>query len=295
MSKYNGLGVALVTPFKSDFSVDFEALERLINYQIDNSVDFLVILGSTGEAATLSLEERKEILEKSLVFAKGRIPMVAGASSNNTRAILSEIKSNIYEGYDALMTVCPWYNKPSQSGIYEHFNLISKAWQNDIILYNVPGRTSSNLEVNTVLKLIENNANIVALKEASGNVGQVDNFLNNLPEYFDILSGDDPLTLPLMSIGAKGLISVIGQAFPSQIGEMVRFCTKNEFSKARNIHFALKHITDLAFKEGNPTGIKSILNTLELCEDFVRLPLMCASTQLKNEIKIEIEENNLLH
>lgn len=282
--KLEGLGIALVTPFKADKSIDFDALERLIEYQIENGVDFFVVLGTTAETPTLSEEEKEQIMKFILEKVNGRVPLVLGMGSNNTAALVDQLKNNKFEGYSAILSVVPSYNKPSQEGIYQHFSAIAKASPLPVILYNVPGRTGVNMTAATTLRLAHENANIIGVKEASGNFHQIEEIIKNKPAHFEVISGDDGITYPLMTLGAKGVISVIGNAFPKEFGQMVRKCLRGDTHGALPHHFQFTELFNLLFVDGNPAGVKCTLNALGMIENELRLPLV--PTRLSTNEKI---------
>lgn len=283
-SKFLGTGVALVTPFKSDLSIDHDALTNIVNFNIENGTDYLVICGTTGESVTITKEEKKAVIQTISKANGGRVPMVLGIGGNNTMAVIEEIKNTDLSGIDALLSVSPYYSKPTQEGIYKHFEAISQASPIDIILYNVPGRTSKNMDVATTLKLAKDFKNIIAVKEAGNNVAQYLELIKNKPEGFLIISGDDDLALSVTLSGGAGVISVIGQAFPKAFSNMIRLGLKGDAKEAYAIHFKLMDIVNYIFEENNPAGIKAVFEALNLCQDTVRLPLVPASNQLKEKI-----------
>ncbi|MCA5003567.1 4-hydroxy-tetrahydrodipicolinate synthase [Sphingobacterium bovistauri] len=288
MTEIQGAGVALVTPFNADGSVDFETLGKLIEFQIKEGMNYLVSLGTTGETATLSSEEKKKIWKFTKDKVNGRVPLVAGIGGNHTQEIVETIKNFDIEGYCAILSVSPYYNKPTQEGIYQHYKAISEASQLPIILYNVPGRTGSNMTAQTTLRLANDFDNIVAIKEASGNFAQFSEILRDKPDDFMLISGDDPGTLPMMAMGAVGIISVVGNAYPSFVSTLTKLCSEGAFVEARNYHNKLLYITDLCFIEGNPCGVKYILEELGFGKEYVRLPLVSISLATKQKIKEEI-------
>ena len=282
--KLQGLGVALVTPFRQDKSIDFEALGRVIEHQIAGGADFLVVLGTTGETPTLFPEEKQQV--KNFVREKvaGRLPLVLGVGGNNTMALVRELKTGDYAGFEAILSVVPYYNKPSQQGIFEHYMAIAEASPLPVILYNVPGRTGVNMTAETTLRLARANDRIIGVKEASGKFDQIEEIIKNKPEDFTVISGDDSITYPLMTLGAKGVISVIGNAFPREFGRMVRLCLKGNFADALPIHFRFTELFNLLFVDGNPAGVKCTLNALGIIENELRLPLV--STRMSTNEKI---------
>ena len=288
MTEIQGAGVALVTPFNADGSIDFETLGRLIEFQIEEGMNYLVSLGTTGETATLSSEEKKKIWKFTKEKVNGRVPLVAGIGGNNTYEIIQNIKDFETEGYCSILSVSPYYNKPTQEGIYQHYKAIAEVSTLPIILYNVPGRTGSNMTAQTTLRLANEFKNIVAIKEASGNFAQFSEILRDKPENFMLISGDDPATLPMMALGAVGIISVVGNALPQQVAMLARLCTEGDYVSARKIHHQLLHITDLCFVEGNPCGVKYILREMGYGMDHVRLPLVPISADTQAKIKKEL-------
>jgi len=283
-SKFLGTGVALVTPFKSDLSVDHQALTNIVNFNIDNGTDYLVISGTTGESVTISKKEKQDIIATITLANNARVPLVLGIGGNNTMAVIEEIKNTDLTYMDAILSVSPYYSKPTQEGIYQHFKAISEASPVDIILYNVPGRTSKNVEVSTTLRLANDFKNIIAVKEAGNNVAQYLELIKNKPDDFLIISGDDDLALGIVLAGGAGVISVIGQAFPKDFSNMIRLGLKGETKEAYKLYFKLMDVIGYIFEENNPAGIKSVFEALNLCEDTVRLPLVPASKQLKQKI-----------
>jgi 4-hydroxy-tetrahydrodipicolinate synthase len=271
-SKFTGLGVAMITPFKTDFSVDFEALSNLTNYLIEGGVHFLVVLGTTGETATLTKDEKLAVYNTVKAAAAGRVPLVAGIGGNNTMEVLEHIKAFDFTGWDGILSVSPYYNKPNQEGIYLHYKAIAEAAPRPVIIYNVPGRTGSNMTAATQLR-IANLPNIVATKEASGNFSQVMDIINNRPADLLVLSGDDALTYPFMALGMEGVISVIGNAYPKEFSSMVNHCLQGNWNEAKALHYKLLALMETIFDDGSPGGIKVILNKMGLCENVVRLPL----------------------
>lgn len=284
MQKFIGTGVALITPFKKDLSVDFLALMKLVEFNIINGVDYLVINGTTGESATISKEERLKIIDVVVTTNQGRLPLVLGIGGNNTASIIEEILSEDLSHIDAILSVAPYYNKPTQEGFYRHFEAIALASPKPIILYNVPGRTSKNMVPTTTLRLAKNFENIVAVKEAGNNVQQYLELIKNKPKDFLIISGDDDLALNVVLAGASGVISVIGQAFPEDFSTLIRLGLNGKNKEAYEIHFKLMEVINLIFSENNPAGIKTVLEALNLTTSEVRLPLVKASEELQKEI-----------
>jgi 4-hydroxy-tetrahydrodipicolinate synthase len=284
-SKFLGTGVALVTPFKSDLNIDHDALANIVNFNIEHGVEYLVVCGTTGESVTITNEEKKSIIETISKTNNGRVPLVLGIGGNNTAQVIEEIKSTDLSTIDAILSVCPYYSKPTQEGIYQHFKAISEASPKDIILYNVPGRTSRNIEVETTLRLANDFKNIIGVKEAGNNVTQYLQLIKNKPENFLIISGDDDLALGIVLAGGAGVISVIGQAYPKEFSNMIRLGLKGDAKEAYKLHFRLMDVIGYIFEENNPAGIKAVFEALNLCGDSVRLPLVPASSQLKEKIK----------
>lgn len=289
MNELRGAGVALVTPFHEDGSIDFEALSALIEYQIAEGMNYLVVLGTTGETATLTSDERKQVWEFTAKKVNGRVPLVAGVGGNNTAEIVHQVEHFDIEGYCAILSVSPYYNKPTQEGIYQHYKAIAEASSLPIILYNVPGRTGSNMSAATTVRLANDCPNIVATKEASGSFAQFSEILRDKPAHFLLISGDDPVTLPMMALGAVGIISVVGNAFPGKVAQLTKLCAEGKYAEARPIHESLLHITDLCFVEGNPAGVKYILQRQGIGQDNVRLPLVSIGSGTKEKIDHELE------
>lgn len=285
MNELHGAGVALVTPFDTHGAIDFDALGRLIDYQIDEGISYLVSLGTTGETATLSAAERKDVWKYTVEKVAGRVPLIAGIGGNNTAEVVKQITDMESAGFQAILSVSPYYNKPTQAGIYEHYKAVAAAAPLPVILYNVPSRTGSNMTPETTIRLAHDVSNIVATKEASGNYDQFSKIMRDKPTDFLLISGDDGATLPMMSLGAVGTISVVANAFPSDISRLTRLCLAGKFDEARQVHNNLLNVTDLCFAEGNPTGVKSFLSHLGITPPYVRLPLMPASTQLERATK----------
>lgn len=284
---FRGTGIAIITPFNEDKSIDFNGLENLIDHLINGGVEYIVSLGSTGESATLNRIEKIEVLEFTVEKVKGRIPIVAGFGGNNTQQVIEDIASFHFNGVDAILSVSPYYNKPTQSGIYNHYAAIAGSTEMPIILYNVPGRTSSNLTSGTTLKLAHDFTNIIAVKEASGDLVQCMEIVQGKPDGFAVISGEDALTLPMLSFGMDGVISVIGNAFPQEFSDMVRLGLDGNFEQASNLHFRLLKMIEYIFSEGNPGGIKSALKCLKICQDYLRLPLAPISEELAYQIREE--------
>ncbi|MDY0090248.1 MAG: 4-hydroxy-tetrahydrodipicolinate synthase [Flavobacteriaceae bacterium] len=285
MQSLIGTGVALVTPFKKDFSVDTEALKKIVNFQIENGVDYLVVLGTTAETATLTDEEKKLVIKTVLEANNGRIPLVLGVGGNNTSNVVQELKSRDFTGFSAILSVSPYYNKPTQEGIYSHFKAIAEAAPIPIIVYNVPGRTSSNMLPETVFRLAKDFKNIVAIKEAAGDIVQAMKLIQHKPKDFLVISGDDIITLPMILAGGAGVISVIGEGFPKQFSDMVRLALDRKVDQAYQIHYALTDAIEMIFEQGNPAGIKEVFKCIGLSENTVRLPLVNVNENLAFRIK----------
>jgi 4-hydroxy-tetrahydrodipicolinate synthase len=284
MQKFIGTGVALVTPFKDDKSIDFSALEKLVEYNIANGINYLVINGTTGESVTISKEERQKIIEVIVAINNNRVPLVLGIGGNNTAAVINEIQSEDLSHIDAILSVAPYYNKPTQEGFYQHFKAIALSSPIPIILYNVPGRTSKNMDPSTTIRLAKDFDIIIGVKEAGNNVQQYLELIKNKPKDFLIISGDDDLALNVVLAGASGVISVIGQAFPKEFSTLINLGLEGDNKQAYQIHFKLMEVINLIFSENNPAGIKAVLQRLELTSDNVRLPLIKASEKLQKEI-----------
>ncbi|KAA5824737.1 4-hydroxy-tetrahydrodipicolinate synthase [Algibacter amylolyticus] len=284
-NKFVGTGVALVTPFNSDLSIDHEALANIVNYNIDNGTDYLVICGTTAESVTLTKQEKKDVIATISKANNGRLPLVLGIGGNNTMGVIEEINSTDLSGIDAILSVSPYYSKPTQEGIYQHFKAIATACPIDIILYNVPGRTSKNMEVDTTLRLANDFKNIVGVKEAGNNMAQYYELIKNKPEGFLVISGDDDLVLSVTLAGGAGVISVIGQAYPKEFSEMIRLGLKGDAKAGFALHYRLMDVIGYIFEENNPAGIKAVFEALNLCKDTVRLPIVPASNALKAKIQ----------
>jgi len=285
MEAIKGIGVALVTPFKNNKSIDYDALRKLVNYQINNGIDYLVVLGTTGEPATLSIFEKDLVRQTIIKENKNRLPLVLGIGGNNTKAVIDEIAQTDLSNFSAILSVSPYYNKPTQSGIYEHFKSIAETSPIPIIIYNVPGRTASNISVDTVIKLAKNCDKIVAVKEAAGDMVQAMRLLQQKPKDFMVISGDDMIALPMVLAGASGVISVIGQGFPKFFSKLIRLGLQGHAKEAYDLQYKIMDSIDYIFEEGNPAGIKALLNIKEICTTEVRLPLVCASLKLQDNLR----------
>ena len=273
-NKFRGLGIALITPFKTDGSIDFDARDRLVEYQIKGRADFLCIMGTTAETPTLSREEKRLLKEHLVERVAGRVPLLMGCGGNNTAAILDELQNEDWKGIDGVLSVCPYYNKPSQEGLYQHFAAIAKVSPVPVVLYNVPGRTGVNMTAETTLRLAREFENIVAIKEASGNITQMDDIIKDKPQHFDVISGDDGITFPLITLGAVGVISVIGNALPAEFSRMVRLALRGEYSSSLTIHHKFTELFKLLFVDGNPAGVKAMLSEMGMIQNVLRLPLV---------------------
>jgi len=269
-----GMGVALITPFKEDEGVDYEALNRMIEHLMDNGADYIVALGTTAETPSLSDDEKREITRIIVEKVGRRVPIVLGVGGNCTRNVVSQIENIDLKGIDAILSVVPYYNKPSQEGIYQHFKTIAKASPLPVVLYNVPGRTGTNMSATTTLRLANEFDNITAIKEASGIFSQIDDIIKHKPADFQVISGDDGITFPLIALGAVGVISVIGNAFPKEFSRMVRLALHGDYSSARVIHSRFAELFELLFVDGNPAGVKSMLNVMGFIDNKLRLPLV---------------------
>ena len=289
---YKGTGVALVTPFKNDLQVDYPALQNIVNHVINNGVDFLVALGTTSEAAVLSAEEKTLVVETIVNVNNGRVPVMLGVGGNNTADILNQLKQQKFYGITGILSVVPYYNKPQQAGIKAHFKAIADVSRVPVILYNVPGRTAQNMTAKTCLELAKH-PNIVAVKEASGDFQQVMEILRDKPDNFSVLSGEDALTMPLIALGADGVISVAANAYTRDFSDMVSLQRAGETAKARALHYKMLELTNLLFEDGNPAGVKALLNLMGLCEDALRLPLVSMRSDLKLRMKKIIDQNQI--
>ena len=293
MQSLIGTGVALVTPFRQDFSVDVEALVKIVNYQIENGIEYLVILGTTAENATLNKQEKELVINTVVEANKGRLPLVLGVGGNNTYELVDELKTRDFSNFVAILSVSPYYNKPTQEGIYQHFKAISQASPVPVILYNVPGRTSSNMLPATVIRLANDFKNIVAIKEAAGDIVQAMKLINGTPKGFHVISGDDMVTLPMVLAGGSGVISVIGEGFPRQFSDMVRLGLDRKVNEAYELHYLVADSIDMIFEQGNPAGIKEVLKAIGLCENTVRLPLVNVDENLANRLKEAVRKINV--
>jgi 4-hydroxy-tetrahydrodipicolinate synthase len=287
--KFQGLGVAMVTPFNADGTIDFEGLTSLTNHLIEGGVDYLVVQGTTGESATMTLKEKQDVLEHVKQVNAGRKPIVFGHGGNNTAALVEGFKNFNWDGVDAILSASPYYNKPTQEGIFQHYKTLDKSTPRPIIIYNVPGRTSSNITASTTVRMAHELNNMIAIKEASGDLGQVSQIIKNRPEDFAVISGDDPLVVPHIAVGGEGVISVIGNVIPKSFSTMVHQALEGDFNNARQMHLRLLDLIDLLFVEGNPGGIKAALKSRGVCGDAVRLPLVNVSTATYQAIEKELK------
>jgi len=288
--KITGTGVAIVTPFRKDGSVDFKSLEKLVNFLINSGVDYLVVLGTTGETPVLTKDEKQAIVNQVIEINNKRVPIVQGLGGNNTMELVNQLQNSSFEGVDALLSVTPYYNKPGQEGLYQHFKAIAQHSHLPIILYNVPGRTGINLTAETTLRLAKDfGKQIIGTKEASANMAQVMDILKDKPAGFKLISGDDALAFPLICMGGSGVISVVANAFPKEFSTMVRHILNGEIVDARKIHFKMLPVIDLVFAEGSPTGIKAFLDVLGIVPNYLRLPLVTASKELYKKIELTVK------
>ncbi|OXB06833.1 4-hydroxy-tetrahydrodipicolinate synthase [Flavobacterium pectinovorum] len=284
MQSLIGTGVALVTPFKKDFSIDFEALQRIVNFSIDGGVEYLVVMGTTAENATLTQDEKEQVINAVIDINKGRLPIVLGVGGNNTMQVVEELKTRDFSAFEAILSVSPYYNKPTQEGIYQHFKAVAEASPIPVILYNVPGRTSSNMLPSTVVRLAKDFDNVVAIKEAAGDVVQAMQLIKNAPKDFLVISGDDMIALPIVLAGGAGVISVIGQGFPKEFSEMIRLGLNKKVNEAFKTQYFLSDCIDMIFEQGNPAGIKQVFQALGIAENTVRLPLVSVDDSLANRL-----------
>ena len=292
-NKFRGLGIALITPFKADGSIDEEALIRLVEFQIKGGADFLCIMGTTAETPCLTPDEKLWLRETLVQRVAGRVPLLMGCGGNNTAAVVRELQETDWTGIDGVLSVCPMYNKPSQEGLYQHFSAIAKASPVPIVLYNVPGRTGVNMTAETTLRLARDFENIVAIKEASGNITQMDDIIKNKPAGFDVISGDDGITFPLITLGAVGVISVIGNALPREFSRMVRLALRGEYASALTIHHKFTELFKLLFVDGNPAGVKAMLHAMGMIENQLRLPLVPTRLTTMEQISTILRELNI--
>jgi 4-hydroxy-tetrahydrodipicolinate synthase len=292
MKKFRGAGVAIVTPFKSDSSIDFAALGRVINHVINGGINYIVAMGTTGESVTLTKDEKKALISYVVEVIDNRVPLIVGIGGNNTQEVINCIRHVNLTGVDGILSVAPYYNKPGQKGIFEHFKAIATCSSVPVIIYNVPLRTCVNISSETCLTLAHECENIVAVKEASGDISQIMKIVKGKPENFSVISGDDMMTIPIIAAGGSGVISVLANAFPSQCVELVAHSLKNNFKSARELQFRFLEIIELLFIEGNPSGVKAMLNLMNICQNNVRLPLVPVSRPVYTRIQKAIEEVN---
>jgi 4-hydroxy-tetrahydrodipicolinate synthase len=294
MNTLKGLGVAMVTPFKKDLTIDVDALKALTTHLVENGADYLVVMGTTGETPVLDKEDKKLVLDTILATNAGRKPVVLGMGGNNTHELCLQLDRMDTTGISAILSVSPYYNKPTQNGLFEHFKAVSEHSKLPIILYNVPGRTGSNMTADTTLRIAFDCKNVIGIKEASGNVEQVMSIIKDRKKDFLVISGDDAITLPLIASGADGVISVVGNAFPAEFGAMVHHAMKAELNEARALHYRLLEITQLMFVEGNPAGVKEVLAHLDICEHYLRLPLVPVSQATSERMRRVMMDEELI-
>lgn len=292
MKKFRGTGVAIITPFKNDSSIDFAALGRVVNHVINGGVNYIVALGTTGESVTLTKDEKKAVISYVIEAIDNRVPLVVGIGGNNTQEVINTIRYTEFAGVDGILSVAPYYNKPSQRGMFQHFKAIATCSPVPIILYNVPGRTCSNISSDTCLELAHECENIVGVKEASGDLTQIMRIIKGKPENFSVISGDDLMSIPVISVGGAGVISVLANAFPTHTSELVNHALKNNFKSARDLQFRLLEIIELLFIEGNPAGVKDMMSLMSICQNNLRLPLVPVSRPIHTRIQKAVDELN---
>lgn len=292
-TRLKGMGVALITPFHEDGEVDYKALIRLADYLIQNGADFLCVLGTTAETPTLTTDEKEKIKKLVIERVNGRVPILLGCGGNNTQAIIDSLKNDDFTGVDAILSVVPFYNKPSQEGIYQHYKAIANSTDLPIVLYNVPGRTGVNMTAETTLRIARDFDNVIAIKEASGNITQMDDIIKNKPANFDVISGDDGITFPLITLGAVGVISVIGNAFPREFSRMTRLALQGDYNNALKIHHKFTELFSLLFVDGNPAGVKAMLNAMGFIENKLRLPLVPTRITTFEKMRTILQELNI--
>ncbi|MGC1392346.1 MAG: 4-hydroxy-tetrahydrodipicolinate synthase [Bacteroidales bacterium] len=290
--KFRGTGVAIVTPFKNDSSIDFAALGRVVNHVINGGVNYIVVLGTTGESATLTKDEKKAIISYVVEVTDNRVPLVTGIGGNSTQEVINCIRHTNLTGVDGILSVAPYYNKPNQRGLFLHFKAIATCSPVPVILYNVPGRTCSNITSETCLELANECENIVAIKEASGDMAQIMRIIRSKPDNFSVISGDDMITLPIIASGGSGVISVLANAFPAVTSDLVTNALKNNFKSAREIQLRYLEMIELLFTDGNPAGVKAMLSIMNLCQNFLRLPLVPVNRTINTRIQKAIDEVN---
>jgi 4-hydroxy-tetrahydrodipicolinate synthase len=290
MKKFRGTGVAIVTPFKNDFSIDFAALGRVVNHVINGGVNYIVIMGTTGESATLTKDEKKAIVSYVVEVTAGRVPLVVGIGGNSTQEVINFIRHSSLTGVDGILSVAPYYNKPNQRGLLQHFKEIATCSPIPVILYNVPGRTCSNISSETCIELANDCENIVGIKEASGDMAQIMRIIKAKPDNFSVISGDDMMTIPIIACGGSGIISVLANAFPAATSDLVSNALKSNYKSAREIQLRYLEMIELLFVDGNPSGVKAILNIMGLCQNYLRLPLVPVSRTIYTRIQKAVEE-----
>ena len=290
--KFRGTGVAIVTPFKNDTSIDFAALGRMVNHVIHGGVNYIVVMGTTGESATLTKDEKKAIISYVVEVTDNRIPLVTGIGGNSTQEVINCVRYANLTGVDGILSVAPYYNKPNQRGLFQHFKAIATCSPIPVIMYNVPGRTCSNISSETCLELAHECENIVAIKEASGDIAQIMRIIKGKPDSFSVISGDDMMTIPIIASGGSGVISVLANAFPAATSELVTNSLKSNFKSAREIQLRYLEITELLFTDGNPAGVKAMLNIMNLCQNSLRLPLVPVNRAIYSRIQKAIDEVN---
>jgi len=292
MKKFKGTGVAIVTPFKNDGSIDFAALGRVIDHVISGGVNYIVAMGTTGESVTITKDEKKALISYVIEYIDSRVPLIVGFGGNNTQEVINCIRHSNLSGLDGILSVAPYYNKPNQRGLFQHFKAIATCSSIPVIMYNVPARTCCNITSETTLELAKTCENIVGIKEASGDISQIMRIIKDKPDSFSVISGDDMMTIPLIAAGGSGVISVLANAFPNQCSELVNHALKNNFKTAREIQFRFLEIIELLFIEGNPAGVKAMLNIMSICSNILRLPLVPVSRNTYTRIQKAIEEVN---
>ena len=292
MKKFRGTGVAIVTPFKNDSSIDFAALGRVVNHVIKGGVNYIVAMGTTGESVTLTKDEKKALISYVIETIDNRVPLIAGIGGNNTQEVINCIRHTNLTGVDGILSVAPYYNKPNQRGLFQHFKAIATCSPIPVVIYNVPGRTGCNVSSDTCLELAHECENIVAVKEASGDISQIMKIVKGKPENFNVISGDDMITIPVIAAGGSGVISVLANAFPAQCSELVSHSLKNNFKSAREIQFRFLEIIELLFIDGNPAGVKAMLSLMSVCQNSLRLPLIPVSRTVYTRIQKAVEEVN---
>jgi len=292
MKRFKGTGVAIVTPFKNDLSIDFAALGRVINHVIEGGVNYIVALGTTGESVTLTKDEKKAIISYVVETIDSRVPLMVGIGGNNTQEVINSVRHSNLTGVDGILSVAPYYNKPSQKGLFHHFKAIATSSPLPLVIYNVPGRTSCNITSDTTLELAHSCENIIGIKEASGDLSQIMRIIKSKPDNFNVISGDDMMTIPIIAVGGAGVISVLANAFPNQTSEIVSHSLKGNFKSARELQFRFLEMIELLFIEGNPSGVKAMMSFMNICQNNLRLPLVPVSRTIYTRIQKAIEEVN---